>query len=90
MQSPGVGAVSEERVVAEWTEMPFTSYDRRGDVVEHRVVLEYYGETGADVRHEYRSSDADRYPDEWTEYTAYELRDHGIRQVQRNTGVPRS
>lgn len=78
-----------ERVVAEWTESPFTSYDRRGDVIEHRVVINHYGGTGADVRHEYRSADADSYPDDWTECDAYELRDHGLRQVTRQTQVLR-
>jgi len=81
--------MTDERVIAEWKESPFTSYDRRGDVVEHRVVLEHYGGTGADVRHEYRAPDAESHPNEWTEYDVYELRDHGIRQVQRNTQVLR-
>lgn len=75
--------------VAEWTESPFTSYDRRGNVVEHRVVIEHYGQTGADVRHEFRSRDDKSYPSEWTECDAYELRDHGIEQVTRRTQVLR-
>jgi len=85
-----VRTVTDERVVDEWNEYPFTSYERRGHVVEHRIVITHYGGTGADVRHEYRSPDDNSYPEEWTEYDVYELRDHGIRQVQRNTEVYRS
>lgn len=64
--------------IAEWTTMPYTSYDKRGWVIEHRVVVEHYGGIGADVRHEVRSSDAEDIPDEWAERDAVELRDHGM------------
>jgi len=64
--------------IAEWTESPYTSHDKRGWVVEHRVVVEHYGGLGADVRHEVRSSDDDSLPDEWTERDIAELRDHGM------------
>lgn len=81
--------MTNKHTVAEWKESPFTSYDRRGNIVEHRVVIEHYGGTGADVRHEFRSLDDDSYPDDWTECDAYELRDHGIQNIPRRSQVLR-
>ena len=79
-----------KRTVAEWTESPYTSYDRRGDVVQHRVVVIHYERVVADVIHEVRSSDSDAVPSEWTELDAVELRDHGLRHRDGRTEVLRS
>jgi len=68
----------DTQTMAQWDESPFTSHDRRGDVIQHRVVVEHHGGVGADVRHEVRSTDSDKCPDEWTEVDALELRDHGM------------
>lgn len=79
---------SDERVLASWTEMPYTSYDKRGWTIEHRVVVEHYGAMGSDVRHEVRSSDSDDCPDEWTELDIAELRDHGMFVRKRDGDWP--
>jgi len=81
--------MSESRVVARWSEYPYTSYKRRRQEIEHRVVIEHYGGVGADVRHEVRSSDGDNIPDDWAESDAYELRDHGLREVNGRVEVLR-
>lgn len=77
-------------VVAEWTEHPYVSYDKRTYEIRHRVVIEHYHGVGADVRHEVQSPDDDSVPNDWTECDAYELRDHGIRNVPGGLEVHRS
>ncbi|WP_435065936.1 hypothetical protein [Halobaculum sp. EA56] len=76
---------ADELTIAEWTEMPYTSHDLRGAVVEHRVVVAAYDGVGADVRHEVRSVDVDRVPSTWTEAEVIEARPHGLSRVD---GVP--
>lgn len=76
--------------VAEWTEYPYVSHDKRTYEIEHRVVIVHYDGVGADVRHEVRSTDDDSLPDEWGECDAYELRDHGIRHIPGRMEVLRS
>lgn len=78
-----------KRVVAVWTEAPFTSYERRSHRIEHRVLIEHYGGIGADVRHEVRLMDDDSVPDEWVECDVFELREHGIQAVAGRVEVPR-
>lgn len=81
--------VGETRhVVARWSESPFTSYDRRGNVIEHRVVLAHYDDVGTDVVHEVRSSDDRSVSDEWTELESYEVRDQGVRHYPPREGQP--
>ena len=79
-----------KRTLAEWTESPYTAYDRRSEVIQHRVVVIHYARVVADVVHEVRSSDSDKVPDEWTELDAVELRDHGLRDRDGRTEVLRS
>ena len=75
---------SNEYVVSEWTEMPYTSHDRRGAVIEHRVVLEPYDNNAADVRHEVRSDDERaKTSDRWTPIRVYELRSGRVTQLDR-------
>ncbi|WP_435143677.1 hypothetical protein [Halobaculum sp. P14] len=73
---------SNELLLAEWSETPYTSIERRGAVVEHRVVAAYDG-VGADVRHEVRSGDVDRVPSTWTEADVIEARPHGLSRYSR-------
>ena len=75
--------MSNELTLAEWTEMPYTSHERRGDTVEHRVVVESHGDVGADARHEVRSEDADHMPSTWTAAEVVEARPHGLERVKR-------
>lgn len=70
----------EERLIASWECRPFTSVKRRGDVVEHRIVLDAYPGVGCDVRHEVQCPDYG--VPEWTLAEAYEVRDHGIQKVE--------
>lgn len=82
--------MSEKRTVAEWSEGPYTSYERRGDVVEHRVVVIRYESGVSDVIHEARSSDADDVPSQWAEVGAVELRGNGVRDRDGIVEVLRS
>jgi len=75
-------SMSETEVMGRWSEHPYTSYDKRSWSVEHRVVVEHYGDV-TDVRHEVRSSDDPSRPDEWTETKAAEIRSYGM-QVHRH------
>jgi len=72
--------MSETEVMGRWTEHPYTSYDRRGWTVEHRVVVEHYGDV-TDVRHEVRSADDPNRPDDWTETKVAEIRSYGMQVV---------
>lgn len=74
-------------VVAEWSESPFTSHERRSDLVEHRVVFERFADVGVDIRHEVRSTDeTNAVPEEWTETDVYEVRPHGTTRVEADAG----
>ncbi|MCU4926903.1 hypothetical protein OB905_13090 [Halobacteria archaeon AArc-dxtr1] len=77
-------------VIARWSEYPFTSYDRRSNEIEHRVVIEHYGGACADVRHEVQSVDDDSVPAEWTEHDVIEIREHGLQKISGRVEVLRS
>lgn len=76
---------SEKRVVAEWSERPFTDYGKRRWDVEHRVLVEHTPGVGTDVRHQVRSGDADSIPSEWTDVEIFEGRPHGLESIKRLT-----
>lgn len=77
-----VRSTRNEYVVAEWSESPFTAYDRRGDRVLHRVRLLAYGGAGVDVVHEVKDEERQ---DEWVTKDAYEARQHGIRKESKTS-----
>lgn len=66
-------------VMATWTTKPFVGHRHRHEVVEHRIVVEYTHDVGADVRHEVRSDDSAKFPDDWTAAESVEVRDYGAR-----------
>jgi hypothetical protein len=72
---------SEVRLIAEWTEHPFVSYDKRSTAVENRIRLVREPDVGVDVVREVRSAEYDGLPDEWTAAEVYEVRDHGIQKI---------
>jgi hypothetical protein len=76
----------QERVVASWSERPYTAYDKRSWAIEHRIVVEAHPGAGVDVRHEVRSDDADGVSAEWTEAEVYEAREHGLDKITRAEG----
>lgn len=76
----------KERVIAEWTQHPFTGIGKRSWGVQHRVIAESFSGTGVDIRHEVRSDDADGVPDEWTAAEVYEAREHGVDKITRADG----
>ena len=80
------GSQQKERVIAEWTEHPFTGIGKRSWGVQHRVIAESFSGTGVDIRHEVRSDDADGVPDDWTPAEVYEAREHGVDKITRADG----
>ncbi|RDZ39423.1 hypothetical protein C5B91_20240 [Haloferax sp. Atlit-10N] len=67
--------MSFTRQICEWEERPYTSYDRRRAVVQHRIVLEVYRDGNSDIRHEVRSDyEEAKESAEWSLYEAYEIR----------------
>lgn len=72
----------EEYTVAEWQEAPYTSHERRGAVVQHRVVLFVY-DHGLDVEHQVQGDAAAPVPSEWRPITVYEARDGRVQQLDR-------
>ena len=76
--------MSDELRIASWSESPFTSYERRSVTVEHRIVAEAFPGVGADIRHEVRCPDSDVGPEGWSTAEVYEVRDHGVRHVERS------
>jgi hypothetical protein len=68
-------------VLATWTTRPFTGHRHRHKTIEHRLVVEYTHDVGADLLHEVRSEDYAGAPDEfepveWLEVRAYGIRHH--------------
>lgn len=66
----------DARVIAEWPTRPFTDHKHRRVVVNNRVKVIYYSDTGTDVRHEIKCPD--RGIDEWTGAKVWEFRPSGI------------
>lgn len=73
--------MSDEAIVAEWSESPFTGVKRRGDRVDHRVAIETYDGVGVDVRHDARLNPSSRSPEEWSPVEVFEARPHGIEHI---------
>lgn len=80
------GNRQRERVVAEWSEHPYTGLGKRSWAIQHRVVVETFTGTGVDIRHEVRSDDADGVSDEWKAAEVYEAREHGVDKITRAEG----
>ena len=74
--------MSDEHTIASWTESPYTSYDKRGIVIHHRVRIIRYDETTADVVHQRREGD-----EAWKVVEAVELREHGLIPNKIRDGV---
>ena len=74
---------TDNRQIAQWEERPFVSYDRRSDVVHHRILVDAHPGVGADIRHEVKSPEMDR--PEWTPAEVYEVRQHGVDHVQASS-----
>ena len=73
---------SNKYVVAEWSEHPYTSYDRRSVEVQHRVVMEAFDSGATDVTHEVRSlADEAKESEEWTAVAAYEQRSGHVNEL---------
>jgi len=78
--------MSDTITIASWTEMPYTSHDKRHIKIEHRVrVLAYEGGL-TDIQHERRENDRGNRT-EWVEVEVVEVRDHGTRREKRREGV---
>ena len=74
---------AEYVTIAEWSESPFTSYDRRGQTVDHRVRVKDYGDF-ADVIHERLMPER---ATDWRTVEVVELRDHGMTHRKVRDGV---
>lgn len=66
-------------VFAEWSTKPFVGHRHKYETVEHRLVVEYTHDVGADLLHEVRSTDSGKFPDDWQAVETLELRDYGAR-----------
>lgn len=76
--------MSDSYTVAKWETHPYTSYDKRGQTVHHRVRLKHYDRNSADVVVE-RKEPAEGLV-QWTEVESYELRAHGVTHVDKRGG----
>jgi hypothetical protein len=74
--------MSDDCIIASWEESPYTSYDKRGVVIHHRVRLVHYDSTSADVLHERREDG-----DSWVTVTVAEMRSHGMTVHTQRDGV---
>lgn len=66
----------------EWSDKPFVGHRHRHETVEHRLVIEYTHEVGADILHEVRSADTAKLPDDWTVVESVEIREYGARHTR--------
>lgn len=71
-----------ERKIAEWQERPYTSYDRRGATVYHRVMLFVY-DHGIDVEHQARGDEDAAIPTDWTPINVWEVRNGRVSKLRR-------
>lgn len=74
--------MSDSITIASWTEMPYTSYDKRGTTIHHRVRVIHYDSISADVMHERREGNGD-----WKTVEVAELRDYGMTHQKLREGV---
>ena len=74
--------MSDQSVIARWTEHPYTAYQRRGATVEHRVLLIVY-DHGVDIEHQVRGDTQASPPAEWTAITAWEVRNGRVSALDR-------
>lgn len=71
---------SDQRyVLHQWTSKPFLGHRHRHERVEQRIVVEYSHGVGVDIRHEARSDDTEKVPDEWATIESIEVRKYGAR-----------
>ena len=78
--------MTDAYTVATWTEMPYTSYEKRHIRVKHRVrVLVYDGQT-VDVVHQRRCDDGGQRGD-WEGVDVLDVRPHGVRKESLREGV---
>lgn len=73
-----------ERLVATWTDKPYTGVKKRHRTVEHRVKAVWYPGVGADIIHEVRSEDAG--VDDWQLAEKWEFRDQGVDKLTTSHG----
>jgi len=76
--------VTDERLVASWSDKPYTSHRKRHITVEHRIFVVWYPGVGCDIRHEIQCDE--RGYNDWTVAEAWEFRDHGVEKVTRDAG----
>ena len=70
-------------VLAEWSTNPFVGHRHRHETVEHQLVIAYTHEVGVDIRHEIRSEDSAKFPDDWAAVESIEVRDYGARHTRQ-------
>jgi hypothetical protein len=70
-------------VLCEWSTTPFQGVRHRHETVEQRLVIEYSHGVGVDIRHEARSDDSEKFPDEWAAVETIEVREYGARHDRR-------
>ena len=78
--------MTDAYTVASWTEMPYTSYEKRHIGVEHRVRVLVYDEGTVDVVHERRLNE-DNQRGDWESADVLEVRPHGVREHSLGEGV---
>jgi len=78
--------VTDAYTIANWTEVPYTSYDKRHLRVKHRVRLLVHEPTVVDVVHE-RSRDDDGHRSEWEGVDVLEVRPQGVQRESLREGV---
>jgi len=74
--------MSEKTTIAKWEESPYTSYDKRGITVQHRVQVARYEADSINVVHQRREGDGD-----WVAVRVVESRPHGMRKSKLREGV---
>ncbi|MFC4989604.1 hypothetical protein [Saliphagus infecundisoli] len=73
-----------ERLIATWSDSPYTGIQKRHITVTHRIVANWYPGIGCDIRHEIKC--ADREYNDWTPAETWELRSHGVEKIQTQAG----
>lgn len=73
-----------ERLIARWSDTPYTSHRKRHITIRHQIVANWYSGVGCDLRHEVQCEE--RNIDEWKLAEKWEMRPHGVEKLLTEVG----
>lgn len=75
---------SSERLIATWSDNPYTGVNKRYITVKHRIVAYWYDGIGVDIVHQIQCGEQGY--DDWTPAKTWEFRQHGVEKMTTDPG----